>query len=111
ILLVALGWGVLSRAPRAWAALVCAGIITEFLVMFWSHWWLLTLMPEVLESLPGNAGYKMDRAGNQEIFFLNECLGSGQYVFLAGALAIQLMLCLLLFRDIWRFSARPQGES
>jgi hypothetical protein len=112
ILLAALGWGLLSRARRQWAALVVAGMVAEFLVMFWSHWWLLVTWPEILERLPGNADYKMDADGNQVVFFLNERLGSGQYVFLAGAVLIQVVLCLLLARHVWgnrdgKIAAKP----
>jgi hypothetical protein len=102
ILLAALGWGLLSRTRRSWAALVCCGIVAEFLVMFWSHWWLLRNRPEILEGLPGNADYKFDARHVQTVFFLNERLGAGQYVFLAGAILIQLTLCGLLVRYVLR---------
>jgi hypothetical protein len=100
ILLAALGWGVLSRARPRWAVPVCAGMAAEFLVMFWSHWWLLGNSPEILEPLPGNADYKADSHGTQFLFFLNERLGDWQYVFLAGAVVIQLLLCVLLVRFV-----------
>jgi hypothetical protein len=93
VLLAALGWGVLSRASRRWAAVTCAGMVAEFLLMFWSHWWLLTRLPEVLEELPGNEAYK-----DETVVFLNDRLGAGQYAFLAGAVVIQLLLVALLGR-------------
>jgi hypothetical protein len=94
--LAAVGWGLLSRA-RPWAAaLICAGIVAEFLLMFWSHWWLLTRFPEVLEDLPGNADYK-----DETVVFLNDRVGDGQYVFVAGLVVVQLALLVLLVRW-WR---------
>jgi hypothetical protein len=98
VLLAALGWGVLSRANRWVAAAVCAGMVAEFVLMFWSHWWFLTRAPEVLEELPGNQFYKED-AG---VVFLNDWLGDGQYVFLAGAAVIQVALVVVLFRVVLR---------
>jgi hypothetical protein len=95
LLLAALGWGVLSRAtPRA-AAVVCTGIVAEFQLMFWSHWWFLTHLPEVLEELPGNDLYK-----DPGVVFLNDGLGAGQYVFLGAAVLVQLLLCALLVREL-----------
>jgi hypothetical protein len=93
VLLAALGWGVLSRASRRLAAVVCAGMVAEFLLMFWSHWWFLTHLPEVLEDLPGNTAYK-----DETVVFLNDRLGAGQVVFLAEAVLIQLLLGALLVR-------------
>jgi hypothetical protein len=94
IVLVALGWGVLSRASPRRGLLVCIGIVLEFLAMFWSHWWFLVNRPEVLEPLPGNEAYK-----DIGIAFLADRFGDWSYFFLAGAIAIQGILVLLLFRD------------
>jgi hypothetical protein len=96
IVLVALGWGVLSHANRRAGMIVSAGIVLEFLAMFWSHWWFLTHRPDVLEPLPGNESYK--KIG---LVFLNDAIGAGQYGFLASVLAVQAILCLLLVR-FWR---------
>jgi hypothetical protein len=107
VLLAALAWGVLSRANRWAAAAVCAGMTTEFLLMFWSHVWLLYHDPGVLESLPGNQSYK-DDAG---VVFLSDWLGGGQVVFLAGAILVQTVLVGLLFRTVLRppRQAYPEG--
>jgi hypothetical protein len=94
VLLAALGWGVLSRAGPRVAALVGAGIVAEFLLMFWSHWWFLMHAPQVLEDLPGNEAYK-----DPGVVFLNDRLGAAQYVFLAGAVLVQAALCVLLVRQ------------
>jgi hypothetical protein len=103
--LAALGWGLLGRS-RPWVrALVGAGIVAEFLLMFWSHWWFLTRMPEVLEDLPGNAGYK-----DETVVFLADRIGDGQYVFVAGLAAVQLILIALLVDDWWRARAGAGKE-
>jgi hypothetical protein len=96
LVLVALGWGLLSRARPRVLALVGIGIAAEFLLMFWSHWWFLTRLPEVLEDLPGNAAYK-----DETIVFLHDRVGDGRYVFVAGLVVVQLVLVALLI-DYWR---------
>jgi hypothetical protein len=88
---LAVAWGLLSKAPPRTFALVCAGTVAEFLLMFWSHWWFLTRIPEVVEDLPGNESYK-----DETIVFLAERLGAGQYVFLAGLVVAQLALLVSL---------------
>jgi hypothetical protein len=96
LVLAALGWGLLSRA-RPWIlALVVIGILAEFLLMFWSHWWFLTRLPEVLEELPGNAAYK-----DETVVFLHDRIGDGRYIFVAGLVMVQLLLVALLI-DYWR---------
>jgi hypothetical protein len=91
LVLAALGWGLLSRA-RPWVfALVSAGIVAEFLLMFWSHWWFLTHAPEVLEDLPGNAGYK-----DETVVFLADRIGQGCFLFVAGLVGVQVVLVVLL---------------
>jgi hypothetical protein len=100
LLLAALGWGVLSRAGPVTGAVVCCDMAAEFFLMFWSYWWLLVRDPGVLEDLPGNAAYV------ENFDFLNGHLGWGQYLFLAGALAIQVALRALLVRS-WRGKASP----
>jgi hypothetical protein len=98
IVLVALGWGVLSKASPRTGLLVCIGIVLEFLAMFWSHWWFLTHDPGVLEQpLPGNEAYK-EEVG---IAFLADRLGDWSCLFVAGAFAIQAIFGLLLLRH-WR---------
>jgi hypothetical protein len=104
ILLVALAWGVLGRADRGVAAAVIAGMVAEFLGMFWSHLWMLKFAPAVLEPLPGNADYK-----DPGEFLLNEFIGSGQYLFLAGVVVVQVVLLVLLVR--WLLRKEPEGTS
>jgi hypothetical protein len=104
LVLLALGWGLLSRAPRRVIALVVAGIASEFLLMFWSHWWFLTHDPAVLENLPGNAQYKPDPV---PVVFLNERIGEAQAVFPIGLAVIQLALIGLCTVAI----LRPRGAS
>jgi hypothetical protein len=97
LVLTALAWGVLSRARPAVAALVCVGMVLEFLLMFWSHWWLLWHDPEVLQ--PGAS-----TVGPRETWepLLNEVLGSADRLFLAGAVAVQAALVVPLFRSLRR---------
>ncbi len=92
VLLAALGWGVLSRA-RTWvAALVCCGMVLEFAVMFWSHWWLLFHNPEILEPDSSGEGIQRGIGG-----MLNETLGGSSSIFLAGAFVLQVALVVGLF--------------
>ncbi len=97
VLLTALAWGVLSRASVTTGLLVSAGIVAEFLFLFWSHCWLLARAPEVLEGLPGNAVYKEE----SRLVFLNDLLGQGQFVAVAATLAIQAVLIMGIVRW-WR---------
>jgi hypothetical protein len=104
ILLTGLAWGVLSRAKPRVGMIVSAGILAEFLAMFWSHLWFLARRPEVLENLPGNAGYK-----DESIVFFNDRLGDAQYLLLAGAVVIQLLIAILLLR-YWRTQPQTAAE-
>src|SRR5689334_1527525 len=58
VVLTALAWGVLSRAPRKWAGPVLVGMALEFLAMFWSHRWLAVHEPRVLDPNLSNPGYR-----------------------------------------------------
>jgi hypothetical protein len=97
LVLAALAWGLLSRARPTVAVLVCCGMVAEFLLMFWSHWWLLLTNPEILQ--PGS-GIK----GPWETWVLlwNEVLWHGDLVFLEGAVLVQLALVVLLFLAVRR---------
>jgi hypothetical protein len=97
VVLTALAWGVLARAGRGAALLVCAGMVLEFVLMFWSYWWLLFHDPELLE--PG-AGAEGPRTAT--VRMLNEHLAGADVIFLAGALVVQVVLVVLLFRHIAR---------
>jgi len=108
LVLLAVGWGLLSRAPRWITALVVAGMVIEFLLMFWSHWWFLTHDPAVLERLPGNAAYKPDPV---PVVFLNERISDGQNIFPAGLIVIQLGLVCLLIGFLCGLWPRPREES
>jgi hypothetical protein len=96
VLVTGLAWGLLSRAPRRIAMVVYVGIVAEFLLIFWSHWWLLNYRPEVLEDLPGNA-----LQSGAPIRFLSETLPAAQRLFLGGAMLIQAALASFLVRA-WR---------
>ncbi len=97
IVLVALAWGVLSRASSRLAALVCAGIVVEFLLMYWSHCWVAVHCPEVLDAGMDNRSYKTTM-GKYVAVFLRERLDGGAWVFVAAAAAVQLVLCVYLLR-------------
>jgi hypothetical protein len=94
IVLVALGWGVLSRAPRRQAALVCAGIALEFLLMYWSHCWAAVHYPKMLDPYLANDIYKREAGA----VFLRDRLDGGTWVFIAAAVAVQVALCGYLLR-------------
>src|SRR5262249_9885352 len=49
ILVVALAWGILSRADPVFALPFVVGMLAEFLLMFWSHVWLAVHMPQTLD--------------------------------------------------------------
>jgi hypothetical protein len=99
-------WGLLSRRRRTTVAVVTAGIVTEFLVVFWSHWWLLLHRPEVLEDLPGNEALKTG-----SIRFLSETLPGAQGILIAGTIAAQIALVTLLVRAWRNESALRASES
>ncbi|MGH7169092.1 MAG: hypothetical protein ACRELG_02295 [Gemmataceae bacterium] len=94
LLLAALAWGRLSRAPRRWASVVCAGMVAEFLLMLWSHCWMAVWDATILDPSLANDAYKRD-AG---LVFLNDRLGLWVFLFVAATAIIQLVLCMLLFR-------------
>jgi 4-amino-4-deoxy-L-arabinose transferase-like glycosyltransferase len=91
LVLAALAWGRLSQAPRAWTALVCAGMVVEFAAPFWSHVYL-TAWPEVLDLYPYNLRLKAEH----HLLFLADGLAPVRPVVIAGALTVQLALAGLL---------------
>jgi hypothetical protein len=120
IVLVALAWGLLSRAPRRWAAVVSAGIVAEFLLMYWSHCWLAVTDPVVLDSWMANASYKREAGA----VFLNDRLDAAAWVFVsaehgrlgawpwdvvAATAAIQMALCGCLARWLREQPPNPGG--
>src|SRR5205085_7126873 len=86
VLLTVLGWGVLSGAPARQALAVCAGLVAEFLIMFWSHIWVATTEPRVLDPWLSNPEYL------DPDLFLHACVGSGKVLFFGFTLLIQLAL-------------------
>jgi hypothetical protein len=95
VVLTGLAWGVLSRARPTAAVLVGCGMVLEFLLMFWSHWWLLFHHPTVLAPESGARGVHETWAP-----LLNEALGDADRLFLAGAVLIQATLIVLLLRAL-----------
>jgi hypothetical protein len=93
VVVTGLAWGLLSRRRRLTAAVVTAGIVTEFLLVFWSHWWLLLHRPDVLEDLPGNEALK-----SGTILFLSETLPGAQALLIGATVVIQVALLTLLVR-------------
>jgi hypothetical protein len=108
IVLVALAWGVLSRAPRTTALLVCGGMVLEFVLMFWLHRWLLFHDPEVLEPGAAEEGLR-----EPAVTMLNEVLGRADVAFLIGAVVVQVALIGLLFMVAFgqRREALAEGKS
>jgi hypothetical protein len=104
LVLVGLAWGLLSRAPR-WAALVvCCGMVVEFALMFWSHLWLLFHDPGILE--PGST---TDAVYDPDVTALNQALGRGDRVFLVAAIIIQAVLIALLLMRVVNQGRGPVG--
>jgi hypothetical protein len=97
IVAACLAWGVLGRAPKRTAVLVCAGMVAEFVLMFWSHCWMADNRPEVLDPNLSNPWYK----DNARIDFLFDQLEAGRYVFLAAAVMVEAILVVWLFHW-WR---------
>jgi hypothetical protein len=105
IILTALAWGLLSRASRTTALVVSCGMALEFLLMFWSHRWLLFHDPEVLEPKCGKGPHET------LVPLLNETLGRGELVFLAGAILVQATLIVLLLLSCRRPTGTVAGEA
>jgi hypothetical protein len=97
VLLAVLGWGVLSRAPRWAAVLVCGGMVVEFLAMFWSHVRLLRDPPRID---PYWINTEIKRV--EGLAFLADVLGVGAW----PAAAVQLVLLAAL---VWVVTRRPEG--
>jgi len=57
ILLASLAWLALALASKRWALLVVAGMVLEFLLMFWSHVWYITT-PEFVDPTGLNVATK-----------------------------------------------------
>src|SRR5262249_53762563 len=97
VVLAALAWGLLSRAsPRA-ALIVCCGMALEFVLMFWSHLWLLFTDPNVLE--PGSAD---EGVHERAVRMLNELLAGGAWPLLVAAVVIEAALIVLLLQSCLR---------
>jgi hypothetical protein len=97
LVLAALAWGLLSRARTTVAVLVGCGMVLEFVLMFWSHWWLLLHNSDVLE--PGSG---VDGPREALVPLWNEILGRADSFFLAGAILVQALLIVLLLRSLHR---------
>jgi hypothetical protein len=99
IVWVGLAWGLLARAGRGAAALVLAGMLAEFLLLFWSHAWYANREPLVLD--PFGSNWEFKRADGN--VFLSAALGPlGPVAWVAAAIA-QAGLIALLMR--WLFAA------
>jgi hypothetical protein len=93
VLLVGLAWTTLARAPRRWIHVVGAGMMLEFLAMFWSHVWF-TAAPNFLDCTGYNASAKQE----ESYVFLRDFLGGYYPLAVATAIGIQLALAVLLVR-------------
>jgi hypothetical protein len=83
VVLLILGLSVLGQAQRSIRMLVCAGMLAEFLGMFWSH--VLLLEPLLLDAY--NPVIKADN----HLVFLHDCVGSA-----AVALVVTVQAVLVL---------------
>jgi hypothetical protein len=103
IVMVGLAWGLLSCARGRWIAFVVAGILGEFLIMFWSHV-CLAHSPAVLDPGGANEGFKSDA----RIDFLYDVLSQCQPAVVAAVIAFQLaFVCLFI---VWLLNG-PQKQS
>jgi hypothetical protein len=102
LVLAALAWGLLSRASQKVALLVCCGMVLEFVLMFWSHLWLLFHDPAILEP-----GASTDALYDPDVTALNKALGGCDELFIVGAVVIQAALIGLLL--VWVLGRRREG--
>jgi hypothetical protein len=102
VLLVGLAWCGLGGAPRRTQQLVGAGLLAEFLLLFWSHMWLVHT-PWVLDGSRVNEAWKADG----ELVFLNDLLGQAYPAAVVATLVIQAGLLGLLIRWHRATFARP----
>jgi hypothetical protein len=106
VLLVVLAWGLLSRAGGRVRAVVCAGMVVEFLVMFWTYVPLSYADPLLLDPYGINADIKR----REHLVFLSDCLGSAWTFAVVAAAAVQLALVILL--AVWSLgptNTKPQS--
>jgi 4-amino-4-deoxy-L-arabinose transferase-like glycosyltransferase len=95
LVLATLAWGRLSRGSRTWTGLVLAGMVLEFLALFWSHVYL-TAWPARLDPYPYNPRLKAEH----HLLFLADVFTAVRPLVIAAALTVQLILAGLLVR--WR---------
>jgi len=99
VALVLLAWGLLSQAPGGWAAVVCLGMVVEFLGMFWSHV-LLASTTRFLDDPNSNWNLK----DVQGVVFLHDFIGAGKLVVVVVTVAVQAVLVSRLLRSVWQES-------
>jgi hypothetical protein len=95
VLLVALAWGALVAARPFVTAVVCLGMITEFLAMFWSHVWLVDT-PEMLDPYHFNVTARTEGG----LVFLNEALAVGKVPAIVATAGIEVALVAALGRRL-----------
>jgi hypothetical protein len=103
IVMVGLAWGLLGCARRRWIVFVVAGMLGEFLIMFWSHV-CLAHTPAVLDPGGANEGFKWDA----RVDFLYDVLRQYQSAALAVVSALQLGFVSLFIA--WLLN-KPQKQS
>ena len=100
VLLVVLAWGALRQAPRPVRVLVGAGMVAEFLAMFW--WHIFWLDPVLFDAY--NPAIKVDN----HLVFLKDCLGP---LPVGAVAALQALLVGLLIRGLATRPAEPPETS
>jgi hypothetical protein len=105
ILFAGLGWGLLPRAARFVAGFVIAGMVAEFLLMFWSHIWLLLTQPHALDEYPYNFRIKSE----ETLVFLTDALAVGSRPLMVAVLLVQVGLVAALIW--WGNQDDPEGCS
>ncbi len=94
VLFAALAWGLLARAGRFVSGFVIAAMLAEFLIVFWSHIWLLLTQPHALDRYYFNFEIKSD----EKLMFLTDALALSSRPLIVVVLLIQVGLIAAL---IW----------
>jgi hypothetical protein len=98
---LAMAWGLLARASRRMAALVLAGMLLEFFLMFWSHLAVVLHNPTLLDPERANASYRHDANLGHSIVFLGELFAPQRPWFILATVVVQGTLVALLACWVW----------
>jgi hypothetical protein len=102
-LLLVIAWGEAGRARPLWMALVLAGMVLEFVLMWWSHLWLLHVDSAVIDPFGADPSLQPHFYFKSLVgaVFLCDRAGALWYVALGGAVLIEGTIVVLLVRFVW----------